>query len=76
MIGAIITLSIVAFVSLCLNVILFVINRDARRMVSWIEGWGESNKFIIERLTQAIEDIEWHFNHPPENPIPLKKRTP
>lgn len=63
MIGAIITLSIVAFVSLCLNVILFILNRNSQRLVSWIDDFSKSSQFVLERLSQAIEDVEWHLDH-------------
>ena len=74
MIGAIITLSIIAFVSLCLNVVLFILNRHSNRLVGWIEDFSKSSQFVLERLSRAIEDVEWHFNHPPENPTPLKTK--
>ena len=64
MIGAIITLSIVAFVSLCINAVLFVLYRAALKTQDLERKILDRSQFIIERNSEAMEDLFSILNKP------------
>lgn len=58
MIGAIITLSIIAFVLACATTLLLILFRSVSRQLSYMDDVGKRYSHLVERLTHAIEDVD------------------
>ena len=64
MIGTIITLSIIAFVLLCVSVLLLVLFRSEQGSHSYCRKFSDNYSHLIERLTMALEDFYEVLNKP------------
>lgn len=57
MIGAIIALSIIAFVLLCTTVMLMILYRVETRQHKLTRKFSDDRQYLLDRLTHAIEDV-------------------